>query len=456
MSRDPRSADRYRHRIPRRVAAALTLTFALAACGGNGSGGGSSDYGFPEALQEPDRTINVWVDAQRVSAVEAFQKAQPKVRVKATTYDGSADGSNSFRTKMQVFDKAGSGWPDVVFSTQNNDAAWASQEAGGKQAFAAVLDGGLVADRILDDFTKGSLDPCTVQGKVYCLRNDLAPVVLWYNKSLLGQFGYSLPTTWEEYVALGQKLAKEHPGYIIGAAGDSFTPEVYFWSAKCSANNVTGPTALTVKTTSPECLRVASALDKLREAGTVPNLSVFAPDFVKKYAGKVLLMPGPSWYAGGLFNNPQSLNSPRRQLGVARPLPWAGEEPVTGNVGGGTWFISSHSKNLEGARKFVEFATTSDAFQVALSPGYPAYGPAAKKWVANQEASGYYATPLTALSDAAGEIWTGWGFPAFSQENIWAKTITPAVAGGRTLVDLLPEWETAIKSQALLSGYTAS
>jgi ABC-type glycerol-3-phosphate transport system substrate-binding protein len=435
---------------------ALILAFILAACGDDALSGGSGDYGFPQAQQEPDRTINVWVDTERAPAVEAFRKAHPEVRVKATTYDGSAEGSNSFRTKMQLFDKAGIGWPDVVFSTQNNDASWASRPVGDKQAFAAVLNGGLVAAQIISNFTKGSLDPCTVQGKVYCLRNDLAPVVLWYNKTLLRQFKYSLPTTWEQYLALGQKLAKEHPGYIIGAAGDSFTPEIFFWSGKCSANNVTGPTALTVETTSAECLRVASALDKLREAGTVPNLSVFAPEFVQKYASKILLMPGPSWYGGSLFRNPRSLNARRGQLGVARPLSWAGDQPVTGNVGGGTWFVSSHSKNLEGAKKFVEFATTSDAYQVALSPGYPAYGPAAKKWIAKQEASGYYATPLAALNDAASEVWAGWGFPAFSQENIWAKTITPAVADGRNLVDLMPAWETAIKSQALLSGYTTN
>src|SRR4051812_33851327 len=119
------------------AAGALAIALALAGCGG---GGGSDSqagaYGFPQATQDDKAEITVWVDADRSKAVDAFKKANPEVPVKVVSYDGSANGSNSFRTKMQLFDRAGNGWPDVVFSTQNNDAAWASQKNNGKQAFA--------------------------------------------------------------------------------------------------------------------------------------------------------------------------------------------------------------------------------------------------------------------------------------------------------------------------------
>jgi ABC-type glycerol-3-phosphate transport system substrate-binding protein len=432
---------------------ALAIGLALAGCGTKAATS-SGSYGFPEAKQDDKATITVWVDSDRTKAAESFQKANPDVPIKVVTYDGSANGSNSFRTKMQLFDRANSGWPDVVFSTQNNDAAWASQGSNGKQAFAAVLNGGLVPRSTLDNFTSGSLNPCTVDGKVYCLRNDLAQVVLWYNKTLLDQFGYSVPATWQEYQALGERVAREHAGYIVGSVGDPWTPEIYFWGAKCQANGVTGPTSVTVNTTSPECKRMASLLDTLIKNGTAPNISVFTPEFVQKYANKVLLMPGPAWYAGAIFNNPQSLNVPKGQLGVAAPLPWKGEDAATGNVGGGTWFISSHSTNLKAAEKFVEFVTTADDYQVNLAPGYPAYAPAADKWIKKQESSGYYATDLVAVVKAGTEIWSGWGSGVFSQEAIWAKTVTPAIAGGKNIVDVLPDWGTAIKNQAQVDGYT--
>ncbi|ALO98781.1 sugar ABC transporter substrate-binding protein [Streptomyces hygroscopicus subsp. limoneus] len=443
----------------RRRASTVAVTgvaTALLALGGCGSGGSSANgkYGFPEAKQEASSTITVWVDADRQAAAKAFQAANPDVRIKVVTYDGSANGSNSFRTKMQLFDRAGSGWPDVVFSSQNNDAAWASQKSGGKQAFAAVLDKGLVPKETLGNFTKGSLDPCTVEGRVYCLRNDLAQTVLWYNKPLLEKFGYALPTTWEEYQALGEKVAEEHPGYVIGTAGDAWTPEVYMWASKCQANDVTGPKSVTVNTGSAECKRAASMLDTLRGKGTIPVVSVFTPEFLKKYSGKVLMMPGPAWYAGAIFRNPESLDVPAGQLGVAAPLTWKGEsEAVTGNVGGGTWFISSHSKNLKAAQKFVQFVTTADEYQVDAAPGYPAYAPAAEKWIAKQEASKYYSTSLQPVVTAASRVWGGWGYPTFSQEAIWAKTITPGVTGGKSIADLLPTWQTAIENQAKVNGY---
>jgi multiple sugar transport system substrate-binding protein len=435
---------------------AATAVLALAGCG-SGASAEKGSYGFPQAEQDSSSTITVWVDADRQAAAKAFQKANPDTKVEVVAYDGAANGSNSFRTKMQLFDRAGKGWPDVVFSTQNNDAAWASQNSGGKQAFAAVLNKGLVSDDTLSKFTQGSLNPCTVDGQVYCLRNDLAQAVLWYNKKLMDQFGYAVPTTWEEYQALGEKVAKEHPGYIIGTAGDAWTPEVFLWASKCQANDVTGPKSVTVKTDTTECKRAASMLDTLRGNGTVPVVSVFTPEFVKKYSGKVLMMPGPAWYAGAIFNNPQSLNVPAGQLGVAAPLPWKGEDKaVTGNVGGGTWFVSSHSKNLAAAQKFVQFVTTADDYQVNVAPGYPAYAPAAEKWVAKQESSRYFATSLTPVATAASQVWDGWGYGIFSQEAIWAKTMTTAITGGKSIVELLPTWQQAIENQAKVNGYSVN
>jgi ABC-type glycerol-3-phosphate transport system substrate-binding protein len=437
-------------------ACAATALLALAGCGSSTSSA-SGSRGFPEAKQDTSSTITVWVDADRQAAAKAFQKANPDTKIQVVSYDGSANGSNSFRTKMQLFDRAGSGWPDVVFSSQNNDAAWASQKSGGKQAFAAVLDQGLVPGDTLAKFTEGSLNPCTVDGHVYCLRNDLAQAVLWYNKTLMDQFGYAVPTTWEEYQALGEKVAKQHPGYIIGTAGDAWTPEVFLWASKCQANDVTGPKAVTVKTDTTECKRAASMLDTLRGNGTVPVVSVFTPEFVKKYSGKVLMMPGPAWYAGAIFNNPQSLNVPAGQLGIAAPLPWKGEDKaVTGNVGGGTWFISSHSKNLAAAEKFVQFVTTADDYQVNVAPGYPAYAPAAEKWLAKQESSKYFATSMQPVVTAASQVWDGWGYGIFSQEAIWAKTMTTAITGGKSIVELLPTWQQAIENQAKVNGYSVN
>ena len=103
-----------------------------------------------------------------------------------------------------------------------------------------------------------------------------------------------------------------------------------------------------------------SLLDPLIKNGTVPPLSVFTPDFAKKYGGdddKVLMMPGPTWYAQAVFND--TLHIPAGQMTAAMPLQWENETPVTtGQVGGGPWIISRHSKNIKAAADFVTWVTT--------------------------------------------------------------------------------------------------
>ena len=36
----------------------------------------------------------------------------------------------------------------------------------------------------------------------------------------MAKFGYQVPTTWQQYQALGEQVAKQHPGYVLGAVGD--------------------------------------------------------------------------------------------------------------------------------------------------------------------------------------------------------------------------------------------
>ena len=330
MTRQPSRAvlRRPSHLLLAAAVAASLLT--VSACSGSSDEGGStadgsSDaYGFDAVEQDPSAPITVWVDASREPAVDAFEEAYPDVELNVETYDGGADGSGSFQTKIEAFNQAGSGWPDVVFSTQNNDAAWASQ---GTEPFAAPVDKGLFDSSFLDGFTEGALAPLTVDGTVYGLRNDLAPTVTWYDKSLMDQFGYTPPTTWEEYEALGKQVATEHPGYIVGAIGDSWTPEVYFWGGQAPMNTVTGVDEFSADASDPKTVAMAEVLDGLNDAGVLAQESVFSPEFLQKHAGKVLMLPGPVWYSGALFQNPDSLNAAPGTMTAGVPLSWDGEDP---------------------------------------------------------------------------------------------------------------------------------
>jgi multiple sugar transport system substrate-binding protein len=393
-------------------------------------------------------TVTVWVDSTRMAAAQQYQKQNPSVKLDIVSYDGDANGSNYLQTKVSLFNRTKQGWPDVVFSSQNNETTWAV-DAG----FTAPLNKGLIPQSLLDGWAPGANDPCTVNGTIYCLRNDLSQTVLWYNAALMKQWGYQVPTTWEQYQALGEKLATEHPGYLVGAAGDTFTPEIYLWAGKCGANQITGPKAVTVNTTGPNCTRMASLLDALVKNRTLSTSSVFSSDFGKNFADKILMMPGPAWYGGALFQG--TFKVPAGQIAVSAMPQWSGDDkPSVGNVGGGTWLLSAHSANLKAASDFLTWVTTSDDYQGKVAPGYPAYVKAAQTWLSNQASSKYYAGDIAApLQAAAGQVWPGWGYGQFSQEAIWAATITPGLNAGKTIVSMLPDWQKAVVNYAKSNGY---
>ncbi len=228
-----------------------------------------------------------------------------------------------------------------------NDASWAANDQNGDQAFAAPINLGVVDQSCLDDYTPGALDPVTVDGNVYGARDNLAPVVLWYNQTLFDEFGYTIPTTWEEYEALGDKVAAEHPGYILGSIGDPFTAVLSdMWSAQAPIYPVDGNTFNT-DFSDDHATRMIDLLDHMYANKTLATDGLFTPELVAKYKGKVLAIPGPTWFTGGLIQNPDNLDGQPGEWGAGHALHWAGEPIGTGNVGGGFWYGSSHSANLD-------------------------------------------------------------------------------------------------------------
>ena len=399
-----------------------------------------------------DGAITVWADATRQPAVEAFIAAHPEVKVNLVVDDGSSGASGTFQTKIGLADQAGEGWPDVVFSTQNNDAAWASKETNGVQAFAQVLNDGFLDQSFLDGFTPGALDPVTVDGKVYGLRNDLAPVLFWYNKTLLAEFGYEAPTTWEDYQALGDKLAADHPGYFLGAIGDSFEgPYIYYWSGEAPIFQVNGDT-FSSNVADPNTVKVNALIDHMVANKTLTLDSLFGANFVAN-ASKLVAIPGAAWYAGALFQNPGNVNAKPGDWVAAPPLYWKDGNKVTGNVGGGVWYASSHTQNPEAVKTFLKFVVSDT--KVAGTGGLPAYKAAADAWLDAQAASGFFAGDFkTAISTAASSVWNGWGYPNFSPETAWAKVITPGLAAGKTMADLSADWQKEMQNEAQVVGYT--
>ena len=434
------------------VAAGMAVAGGACSSGSSTSGQAGTAASSGSASGKVGGSLTVWVDSVRLPVAQAYAKAHPNVNVHIVTFDGDGNGATTMQTKIQLWNRSGGGWPDVIFSEQVNDPVWMAQKP---FDFAEPVTG-LIPQSLLSQWPAPSTAQCTINGTQYCVQDNLAQVVLWYNKKLMDKFGYTVPTTWQQWAAIGQKVATQHPGYIIGTSGESFSHWIYFWGNQCPLQQLQG-SQLLINAADAHCTEMASLLDPVIKDGTVPPLSVFTPDFAKKYGGasdKVLMMPGPSWYAQAVFQ--AALHMPAGQITAAMPLKWGNETSITtGQVGGGPWIISRHSKNLATAADFVTWATTVfNPSGANARPGYPAYGPLATAWLSSLATNPYFAAdPTPALKAAASLIWQGWNLVTYPDQPVWSNTVVTGLVAGKSLSSLLPTFGRALAQAAQAAGY---
>jgi ABC-type glycerol-3-phosphate transport system substrate-binding protein len=402
------------------------------------------------STKDASGSITVWVDAVREPVTDLYIKNHPNVHVTKVIFDGDGNGATDLQTKIQLWNRTGSGWPDVVFSEQANDPVWMGQAP---FDFAADLNGNFPAN-LIKGWPKPSLAQCTVNGHLVCLQDNLAQEVLYVNQKLMTKFGYKVPKTWQQWAALGEQVAKQHPGYIIGTVGDSFGAWLYLWPSQCPISQVVAAKTVKINANDVHCTRMAKLLDPLIKSGVVSDESVFTPSFTQKYGGdndKILLMPGPTWYAKDI--NSGTLKIPAGEITAALPLRWNKEPLSTGQVGGGPWIISKHTKNMAAAVDFVQYVTTTNAAK-AIAPGYPSYGPAANFWLYNLNNDKYFAAPPgPAMKAAANLVWKGWSMVTYPDQPTWSNEVVAKLAQGKSLSSLLPALGKGLANNAKAAGY---
>ena len=423
----------------------LIIVFSmLAACGGKSTTKGGLDVKTDEKAP-----VTVWIDAARKPAADKYMETHPEKKdlVKIEIVD-----RGQFAAKVLLFNNTGSGWPDVVFA----EPSIVMYNADKAHDYPLDLKP-WVDKKIVDAFVPGSLDPCySTDGKLLCLRNDLAPLILWYNKPLMDQFGYQVPTTWEEYIALSDKVAAEHPGYVMGSAG---SPDVHFlWPSGCPIAHPLSVAKVVINTTDPKCVRVAKMMDHMIQNGTLSKYGQFDPKFIElANNNKILLMESAAWMGDFVFGGkPDSAyyKTAEHQLAAALPLKWEGEDKAyTGAWGGAAWMVSRHTKNPKLAVEIAVYMTTD--IDVSLLVGtMPAYGPAAEAWKKNMDTNPLYAAnPYDVMKQAAGLV-----NPNFTDAVRYSiggglQPLNTAVEQGNPVEPTLADCQKTLKDLAEKEGY---
>src|SRR3954452_14987544 len=129
------------------LSAVVVSMLALAGCAGSGSDSASNPSSVPTVSPgaKASGNLTVWVDAVRLPAAKAYAKEHPDVKLNIVTFDGDGNGATTLQTKIQLWNRTGKGWPDVIFSEQANDPVWMAKKP---FEFAAPLEGLIPKDVI--------------------------------------------------------------------------------------------------------------------------------------------------------------------------------------------------------------------------------------------------------------------------------------------------------------------
>ncbi len=397
--------------------------------------------------------LTVWIDAPRVSAVKAFEKAYPNIPIKVNMISTTVTNSQ-LESQIRLFNQSGKGWPDILWFSALSNIAWAASPS---VNYAANLTN-LVPKSLVNGYNRDAIAACQINGQLRCLRNDYAPDVLWYNAKLFQQWGYKPPTTWPQYEKLGLEIAKQHPGYYVGSVGSNVY-DMFLWNSACPAGTTLGPNNTTkIDLQSPNCTRMVNVLDPLISAGVLTKDALFSTQ-MNAIGSKVVMTPGPTWF--GVYEFQDSWHVPPGEITAAPPLTWPGQN-LTGDFGGGLWVMSSHIKGKlqKDALKFLEFVATSPKNQVDFAPTFPAYGPDEQPWLQrNVINSKYFADPasiVNAFKKSVSMVWPGRPYLLFSPDAIWNTTVAPALDRGETLAQVWPTYQKALVNYAQEDGYHVS
>ena len=404
---------------------------------------------------DPKAPLTVWVDGNRSTQAQAYKAAHPELNITIDVVDAS-QGSNT--SKIALAEKAGSGIPDVVFLGSPDEISTLSVNP---INYPLALND-LVPKDVFNGFPAGSLNRCTYGGKIYCLGNDTGQTVLWYNKAQFEAWGYSVPKTFDEFKALGIKLAVEHPGYNLGTVNGRYGVDAFFGSSGCPIIDATSVTDVTINTADPKCTRVGDVIGPLIANGSLSTLDLFDKNYTAQIAaGHTIAMIGASWTADFAFK-PMTTDSgtsfDAKGKYAAAPMPiWSGESTNwSGAVGGGIWVVSAKAKNRQAAVDFAIAMTTSPEIAKTQTT-YPAFGPNADIWLKAKAVDQWYAAdPSSVLKEAASHVNPADAYVRYQKQALDSFNQTVIANGATDMAAALKAWGTQVTQAAKSAGYTVS
>ncbi|MFD4603840.1 ABC transporter substrate-binding protein [Streptomyces sp. NPDC058464] len=327
-----------RYRCLALVGAVCALALTVSACGGGGGDKGDGSSG--------PVTLEVWTDKEGVKqAVEAFNAAHKDVRLKYVNVPGS-----ELVNKVTNAHKAGdaSKAACLVLNDNRNGGMFLSQ--------GIVKD---LTDSVKSyegQYAKGSFVNLSIGGRIYGVPAQRQPIFTVVNAALFKKYGLTAPTSWDELIAVGEKL-KQHGVSVFNLAGEDPSTFMYIaWQGGAHWYKVEGD-AWKVDFTDQASRNAARVMQELLDKKLVSKISYadYAAMMRDYEQGKIAVRQLSTWQLASFEQNM------KKSLGVWEAhdnLTVPGQSTPTSASDTSGYMVPSLCKHSEEAVKAAVWLTT--------------------------------------------------------------------------------------------------
>ena len=346
-------------------------TSMLAGCGSSDDSGkdsgkdadkGSEETVLKVAAFEGGNGTQIWEDIAK-----AFEESHDGVKVEL---EMSPELDKDLTKAIQNGDV-----PDVVYYNLGQPSGF-TETMLKEEAIADISD--VFDDELKDKMLDGILDGTDAQpygdGKVYLAPIFYTPTGFWYNATLVGEGKqYEIPTTWDEFFALGEQAKKDGHALFTFPTTGYFDATIYAMLAQAGGldfyNDALKYDANTW--TSDEGKKVLDTVAKLvgkdyTQEDTVSNANAdggFKINQQNVIDGKALFMPNGNWVIGEMAASTPA-DYEWGMMGVPK---WSEDESQSVYTFTEQMWVPADAPNMDLAKEFVKFMYSDEVVDICLN-----------------------------------------------------------------------------------------
>lgn len=346
-------------------------TSMLAGCGSSDDSGkdsgkdadkGSEETVLKVAAFEGGNGTQIWEDIAK-----AFEEYHDGVKVEL---EMSPELDKDLTKAIQNGDV-----PDVVYYNLGQPSGF-TETMLKEEAIADISD--VFDDELKDKMLDGILDGTDAQpygdGKIYLAPIFYTPTGFWYNATLVGEGKqYEIPTTWDEFFALGEQAKKDGHALFTFPTTGYFDATIYAMLAQAGGldfyNDALKYDANTW--TSDEGKKVLDTVAKLvgkdyTQEDTVSNANAdggFKINQQNVIDGKALFMPNGNWVIGEMAaSTPEDY-----EWGMMGVPKWSEDESQSVYTFTEQMWVPADAPNMDLAKEFVKFMYSDEVVDICLN-----------------------------------------------------------------------------------------